>query len=239
MENHPWPMYQPKKSTLVAEWVLEQIRSQVYPEGAKLPSEREIAQTLGMSRPPVREALSALQIAGIVEIRPGDGTYVRSATPANEMVSDTLAVLEETESPFEVMQARRLLEEGIIRIAATQATDEDVERLKQVLKRMKDAVARNNLSRYFQANREFHLAIASATQNSVLQGLLRSLLVYEEKKLWQESIQRYLSDPDHIKEYVIRHQRLLQAIKERDADRAVHEMKEHFSGTVEEVREYL
>jgi len=78
MQNSPWPAYQPKKSTLVAEWVLEQIRSQVYPEGAKLPSEREIAQTLGMSRPPVREALSALQIAGIVEIRPGDGTYVKS-----------------------------------------------------------------------------------------------------------------------------------------------------------------
>jgi DNA-binding FadR family transcriptional regulator len=154
---------------LAAEWILEQIRSQVYPEGTKLPSERDIAQTLGMSRPPVREALSALQIARIVEIRPGDGTYVKSATPANE----------------------------------------------------------------------FHLAVASATQNSILQGLLNSLLISEEKKLWQESIQRYLTDPDHIKTYVGRHQRLLQAIKARDADLAVREMREHFSETVEEVRDYL
>ena len=239
MQNSPWLAYQPKKSTLVAEWVLEQIRSQVYPEGAKLPSERDIAQTLGMSRPPIREALSALQIAGIVEIHPGDGTYVKSATPANEMVSDTMLVLEESESPFEVMQARRVLEEGIVKVAAAQATDEDVERLEQAVERMQDAVEHGDLSRYFQANREFHLAVASATQNSTLQRLLNSLLISEEKKLWQESIQRYLTDPDHIKAYVGRHQRLIQAIKAGDADWAVREMREHFSGTVEEVRDYL
>lgn len=239
MTDHPWLTYQPKKSTLVAEWVLEQIRSQVYPEGTKLPSEREIAQTLGMSRPPVREALSALQIARIVEIRPGDGTYVKSATPANEMVSNTMSVLEESESPFEVMQARRVLEEGIIKVAATQATDEDVVRLEQVLERMEDAVEHSDLSRYFQSNREFHLAVAAATHNSVLQKLLKSLLLSEEKKLWQESIQRYLSDPDHIKKYTARHERILQAIKKKDVDKAAQEMKEHFSGTVEEVRDYL
>ena len=181
--------------------------------------------------------MSALQI---VEIHPGDGTYVKSATPTNEVVSNTILVLEESESPFEVMQARRLLEEGIIEVAATQATDENVERLEQVLERMEDAaVVHGDLSRYFYANREFHLAVASATQNSILQRLLNSLLISGEKKLWQESIQRYLSDPDHIKAYVSRHQRLLQAIKERDADRAVREMQEHFSETVEEVREYL
>ena len=239
MQDSPWLTYQPKKSTLVAEWILEQIRSQVYPEKTKLPSEREIAVTLGMSRPPVREALSALQIAGIVEIRPGDGTYVKSATPANKMVSNTMSALEESESPFEVMQARRVLEEGIVKVAAARASAEDVERLEQVLERMEDAVVHGDLSRYFQANREFHLAVATATHNSVLRKLLNSLLISEEKELWQESIQRYLTDPDHIKTYVGRHQRLLEAIKARDDDRAVREMREHFSGTVEEVRDYL
>jgi len=239
MLDHSWLTYQPKKSILAAEWVLEQIRSQVYPQGAKLPSEREIAQTLGMSRPPVREALSALQIAGIVEIRPGDGAYVKSTTPATEMVSNTISVLEENESPFEVMQARRVLEEGIIKIAAALATTEDVGRLEQVLERMQDAVEHGDLSHYFQANREFHLAIATATHNSVLRKLLTSLLISEEKKLWRESIQRYLTDPDHIKEYMKRHKRLLEAIKKRDANLAAHEMHEHFSGTVKEVREYL
>ncbi len=81
MQRRSWPAYTPKKSTLVAEWVLDKIRSQMYTEGAKLPSEREIAQILGVSRLPVREALSALQILGIVETQPGSGTYVRKSTP--------------------------------------------------------------------------------------------------------------------------------------------------------------
>jgi DNA-binding FadR family transcriptional regulator len=58
MQNAPWPTYQPKKSAIAAEWVFGEIRSQVYLEEAKLPSEREIAQRIGMSRPPVWEALS-------------------------------------------------------------------------------------------------------------------------------------------------------------------------------------
>ena len=239
MTEIPWMKRQPKKSTLAVEWLLEQIRSRTYPKGSKLPPEREIAEVLGMSRPPVREALSALQIAGIVEIRPGDGAYIKSAIPAAEKVNDTLSVLEESESPFEVMQARRLLEEGIIKVAVVRATTEDVERLKQVLDRMQDAVGHGDLARYFRANREFHLAIAAATHNSVLWKLLNFLLISEEKKLWQESIQRYLTDPDHIKTYVQRHQRLLQTIKARDVELAVHEMHEHFSGTVKEIREYL
>ncbi len=239
MEANIWPESQPKKSALVAEWVLKQIRSQEYPDGAKLPSEREIARQLGISRPPVREALSALQLAGIVEIRTGDGTYVKSAAPVSKMVSDTMSVLEESESPFEVMQARRLLEEGIIRLAVKQATEEDVLMLEQALDRMKDAVSTNDLARYFQSNREFHLLVAASTHNGVVEKLLKYLLLSEEKKLWQESIQRYVSDPDHIKKYAARHERILLAIRERNVDKAIREMKEHFSGTVDEVREYL
>jgi len=65
------------------------------------------------------------------------------------------------------------------------------------------------------------------------------LLLSEEKELWQESIQRHLSDPEHIKKYTARHERILQAIEKKDVDKAAQEMTEHFSGTVEEVREYL
>jgi DNA-binding FadR family transcriptional regulator len=239
VSDNIWPESQPKKSALVAEWVLEQIRSQQYLNGAKLPSEREIARQLGVSRPPVREALSALQLAGIVEIITGDGTYVKSAAPASEMVSDTMSVLEESESPFEVMQARRLLEESIIQLAVNQATDQDVLNLEQALERMRDAVSNKDLPRYFQSNREFHLLVAASTHNGVIERLLKYLLLSEEKKLWQESIQRYVSDPDHIKKYADRHERIMLAIKERNVGKAVREMKEHFSGTVEEVREYL
>jgi len=234
-----WPAQQPKKSTRVARWVLEQIRARRYPEGAKLPSEREIAQLLGVSRPPVREALSALQIAGVVEIRPGDGTYVKSAAPVPETVDTTLSVLEETESPFEVMQVRRILEEGGIRLAIEGATEEDIARLQGILEELEDALERGDLEAYFPANRRFHLTLASATQNSLLHRLLEHLMNYEGTKLWREAIQRYLSSKEHLRGYLDRHRRLLEAIRARDVDRAVKEMRDHFAQTVEEVREYL
>ncbi|MBC7098583.1 FadR family transcriptional regulator [Candidatus Bipolaricaulota bacterium] len=234
-----WPAPQPKKSTLVARWVLEQIRARRYPEGTKLPSEREIAQILRVSRPPVREALSALQIAGIVEIRPGDGTYVKSAAPVPETVDTTLSVLEEGESPFEVMQVRRILEEGGIRLAIERATEEDIARLEGILEELGDVLERGDLEAYFPVNRRFHLALASATQNSLLHRLLEQLMNYENTKLWREAIQRYLSSKEHLKGYLERHRRILEAVRARDVDRAVQEMRDHFTQTVEEVREYL
>jgi GntR family uxuAB operon transcriptional repressor len=164
---------------------------------------------------------------------------VKKETPGNKSVSLSIEVLEESESPFEIMQARHVLEEGIIKEAVIRAAEEDISRLEHVLEKMMSAVADSDPSSYFQANREFHLAIASATHNSVLVILLRSLLKYEEKKLWKESIQRYLSEPDHIKRYVTRHERLLATIKERNIEMAAKEMKRHFSETAEGVREYL
>jgi len=234
-----WPAPQPKKSTLVARWILEQIHARRYLEGTKLPSEREIAQLLGVSRPPVREALSALQIAGVVEIRPGDGTYVRNASLARETEEVTFSVLEETQSPFELMQIRRILEEGGIRLAIERATEEDIARLQGILEELEDALERGDLEAYFLANRRFHLALASATQNSLLYQLLEQLMSYENTQLWREAIQRHLSSKEHLQGYLGRHRRLLEAVRARDVDRAVQEMRDHFTQTVEEVREYL
>jgi len=227
-----WPKAQLKKSALVAQWVLDQIRANRYPEGTKLPSEREITQLLGVSRPPVREALSALQIAGVVEIRPGDGTYVRNASLARETEEVTFSVLEETESPFEVMQVRRILEEGGIRLAIERATEEDIARLQGILEELEDALERGDLEAYFPANRRFHL-------DSLLHRLLEQLMSYENTQLWREAIQRHLSSKEHLQGYLGRHRRLLEAVRARDVDRAVQEMRDHFTQTVEEVRGYL
>lgn len=94
MQSRSWPTYYPKKSTLVAQWLLDKIHSQVYTEGTKLPSERKIAQMLGVSRLPVREALSALQIVGIVETHPNSGTYVRKSAPLSSRCGEADSVLE-------------------------------------------------------------------------------------------------------------------------------------------------
>jgi len=239
MQAKVWATDQPKKSTVAAEWVLKLIQSNSLGKGARLPSEREIAQELSMSRPPIREALSALQIAGIIEIRPGEGSFVKSPGMQIGSVDRIMSMLAETESPFEVMQARFLLEQATVKEAAAKATDKDIEVLQEVVQRMKNCLAMNNLEDYFQANREFHLAIAAASQNTVLVRLIRLLLTAEHTELWRGSIQRYVMDPEHIGQYVSRHERILNAIKARNKAKATQEMADHFSQTVDEVREYI
>src|SRR4030042_4632456 len=106
-----------KKSSFIADQILRLIHSGRYKVGTKLPSERIITEQMGVSRPSLREAISALQIVGILETRPGDGTYVCAHVATDERMRQALTVLQECDSPFENMQARKALEIGAVRLA--------------------------------------------------------------------------------------------------------------------------
>ncbi len=99
--------------------------------GQKLPPERIIAEQLGVSRPSVREAISALQIVGILETRPGDGTYVSRSSAMDELTQQAMSVLEQSDSPYEILQARKALEIGVIRLAIEMASDDDLLKIKE------------------------------------------------------------------------------------------------------------
>ncbi len=107
-----------KKSSFIADQILLMINSGRYKAGSKLPSERIITEQMGVSRPSLREAISALQIVGILESRPGDGTYVCGPAATEDLVRQALDVLEECDSPYENMQARKALEIGAAQLEA-------------------------------------------------------------------------------------------------------------------------
>jgi GntR family transcriptional repressor for pyruvate dehydrogenase complex len=109
-----------RKSVRVAEQITEAIRKNVYNTGDRLPPERLIAEQMGVSRPSVREALSALQIAGVLESRAGDGTYVVSRADRQDA---GILLLEEEESPVEALEARRVIERAIAQAAARDRAD--------------------------------------------------------------------------------------------------------------------
>jgi len=111
-----------KKSSFIADQILRLINSGRYKVGTKLPSERIITEQMGVSRPSLREAISALQIVGILETRPGDGTYVSAPAATEDLMRQALTVLEEHDSPFENMQARKAME-----IGAAQGTPDEPE----------------------------------------------------------------------------------------------------------------
>jgi len=111
-----------KRNVQIAEQIIASIQDSTYKPSERLPSEREIAEQMNVSRPSVREALCALEMVGLLESRVGDGTYVRSTDPTSTR-AQALAILEMSESPFDVLDARRILEATVAAIAAQRAEE--------------------------------------------------------------------------------------------------------------------
>jgi DNA-binding FadR family transcriptional regulator len=132
-----------------------------YPVGGRLPTERELADMLGVSRPTVREALIALEVEGRLRIRVGSGIYVNAHQP-----SDPSAAPTPIEGPFEVLRARAFVESAVAEEAARRATPQDIARLDSVLA----DVGKQSLSieRWVQLDRCFHRAVVASLGNVVL-----------------------------------------------------------------------
>jgi len=151
----------------VAAAVAGKITSGEYPVGRRLPSERELAASFGVSRPTVREAIIALEVDGLVEVRMGSGVHVLSKTPHGGK-SAMVGV-----GPFELLEARRAVEGEACALAATRATPEDLAELQTLLDEM--IAAGPDFPRAELADRRFHIRIAATTRNSALHAAVESL----------------------------------------------------------------
>jgi len=146
-----------------ADQIADLIRRGEYASGAKLPAERDLARQLQVSRPTVREALIALEIAGMVEVRVGSGAYVRrrdSAHSPHTPQGDTGA------SAFELIAARKLIEPQVAAAAAQSITEPELAGLHETL----DLIETRNRDHWekLEVDRLFHMRIAEATHNAVL-----------------------------------------------------------------------
>jgi DNA-binding FadR family transcriptional regulator len=151
----------------VAERIKLQIYSGAMAEGARLPAEKELAQQLGVSRPTVREALIALEIAGLVEIRTGSGSYIRES---NKVIPPTLDV---GPSPIELLHARLLIEGEVAAEAAMRATEQDLAAIESTLDEMRRIMEAGEHAHAVDQN--FHVLIAIASRNRVLADLVSNL----------------------------------------------------------------
>ncbi|HEX6496329.1 MAG TPA: FadR/GntR family transcriptional regulator [Acidobacteriaceae bacterium] len=151
----------------VADSIRKQIQSGAMPSGSRLPSEKVLAQQLGVSRPTVREAMIALEIAGLVEIRTGSGSYVRHRDLIAAPSIDT------GPGPIELLNARILIEGEIAAEAAQRATSEDLAEIAGTLDEMQSIIARGEHSR--NADQSFHVSIARASGNDVLASIVGEL----------------------------------------------------------------
>ncbi|MFT4042195.1 MAG: FCD domain-containing protein [Gordonia sp. (in: high G+C Gram-positive bacteria)] len=184
----------------VARRLLDLFTSGDIAPGTRLPPERQLALTLGVGRSAVREALAALEILGIVDVRPGSGTYLRGA--ASELLPQTLrwGLLIGERNTAELLELRAGLEIYVARLAATRATQSDVRQLADSLERMRAAA---DLKAFARADLDFHHELAVAAGNATLIDQLyvvRSLLqVYADRAVHNEAAARVaLSEHDSV-----------------------------------------
>jgi len=140
--------------------------------GDRLPPEHVLAEKFGASRPSVREALSALEILGVIESRAGRGNFIKNSLNLPSY-RKKLEELEREESPFELLEARKIIESQIASLAAQRATEEDISAIQDSLNKMKNALP--DIPRVMEYDRKFHINIAKAAHNSVLFSMMSYL----------------------------------------------------------------
>jgi DNA-binding FadR family transcriptional regulator len=199
-----------------------------YELGQRLPSERELAQSFGVSRPTVREAIIALELDGLVEVRLSSGVYVTNRYPPSgtEGAKDI--------GPFELLEARRIIEGEAAALAAVRIDDAQLQQLSELIAEMRDDNRQNEILMSEEADRRFHELIASSTQNS---GIIAAV-----QMLWDSrarSPQSHLLDDKSrahgIKPPVDEHAAILRALKRHDPEAARTAMHEHISRVIEDM----
>lgn len=224
-----------KKSSLIAEQILYSVKTGTYPPGSRLPAERLIAEQMDVGRPAVREAISALQISGVLESRPGDGTYVVAALPAGGSGETSIAVLEESDSPFEVLQARKALEIGVVHLVVSHASAKDLRLLQRVWAQKKKMALSGNYRGFIEQGRDFHLAIAEAAGSRSIVSLTEGLLRMTHQPLWLNMREQYYrQDSKRLKQMIRLHEAIVDAIVARDARMAVLRVEEHYDIQIEQ-----
>lgn len=206
----------------VATRLLELFTSGAIAPGTRLPPERQLAASLEVGRSAVREALAALEILGVVDVRPGSGTYLRGTT--SELLPQSLSwgVLLGERSTAELLELRSGLEIYVARLAADRLDDARLESLAGHLGRMRESVA--DLKAFVKADLAFHQELAASAGNTVLLDLLqivRSLL-----RVWAD---RAVHDEADIRIAVEEHEAVLSALIARDGDAAASAMSTHMT----------
>jgi GntR family uxuAB operon transcriptional repressor len=199
------------------------IASGEFMAGDRLPPEREIAESFAVSRSVVREALIMLELEGVVEVRKGSGVYVLTQQP--EPSGKWSAFQGDSGfGPFELLQARQLVESEVAAFAATQATKADILKMRDAIEMERQFIEQGVVDE--SADELFHNLLAQSSQNSVLANMVAELWqVRHRSPMWQ-GIQQHVGKNDHH-QWLQDHQTILQAVLRRDAKAAKQAMWQH------------
>ncbi|MBT8068509.1 MAG: FadR family transcriptional regulator [Gammaproteobacteria bacterium] len=206
----------------VADEIKERIRDGAYPPGSRLPGERELAEQFGVSRVTIREAEIALQALGFVSIKTGSGVYVLEPTEKDDQGLPAVTA-------FELTEARLLFESEAAALAAKHVSDETLERLAELVDTMsRDDPQFSDASQ--EADREFHLTIAKASGNAVVQYVVESLWKIRTEVPAVREVHAAICAVEEAAHRHTEHADVVTALRDRDPAAARQAMQAHFRG---------
>jgi GntR family transcriptional repressor for pyruvate dehydrogenase complex len=215
---------EPIKSTRIYEEIVRQIKAMIaegrLKSGDQLPPERDLAEKFVVSRTSVREALRALESLGLVEIRPGEGTFVREVSVEALIEPLALAMASQRAAIGELFETRRLLEPSIAGLAARRATPDEVAEMERILEEQAKEIAAGKTG--LGQDALFHAAIASAAHNQAITRVVHAIM-----DLLTQCREESLNTPGRPERSHQDHRRVLEAIRRRDEAAAANAMRDH------------
>ncbi|MGF6947784.1 GntR family transcriptional repressor for pyruvate dehydrogenase complex [Neobacillus sp. B4I6] len=204
--------------------ILSEIQSGSFKIGDKLPPERELCEQFGVSRAPIRQALSALELNGIIYSRQGEGVYVKSNQIAPE--NSESAIFFKSISPEDIIEVRMNIEPLIIKFAAQRATDEDIEDLRLTIKEMeKETKAGVYVP---ETDEKLHCGIAKASHNDLFINIMAAISnAMKQQEMWKFIRDRTVTRPDYRDVNFKEHELLIKAIENHNEKEAVEIMTKH------------
>lgn len=211
---------------LIVEQIKNLIEEGKLKPGDRMPSERDLASEFQISRPTVREALTALEVLGFIEIKSGVGTFVCNK-PQND--NDLHSIEEEllkSTSPSALFEARMIIEPLLARLASQRATEEDIHEMIELLEKA-DGLSTDQWEEFEELDVAFHSLIAKASNNQVLYKFEESVNHERMGILWKELKARDMHNKGYIEKYKTEHYAIVNAIKSRNSEAAERLTREH------------
>jgi DNA-binding FadR family transcriptional regulator len=231
----------PLRATQLYERIVDRIAGEIrmglLKPGERLPSERDLARRLEVGRSSVREAIAALQLHGVVETRPGSGSFV--AADAVERVQALVGpgngalALPHDASPSALLEARALLEPAVAGLAARRGRPDPY--AEELLARMDRATEGAAPAEWNEGDRLFHRQIAAMTDNPVLLALADHIAAAMDEPLWQRLRDESVAVPGRAQLHAAEHRMIYEAIVDGDADTAAFYATQH----IQRVRRYM
>jgi len=224
----------PKLYQKVAEQIVDLIRKGHWKEGDRLPAEREMAKQLGVSRPTVREAILSLELVGLVEVKTGAGIYVKSLQGVGG--PNLITGEEDGPSPFDLIEARIIIESEVAAQAAEKITDGELAGLMTAIEKMEADIEKGvqMVTNREDGDRLFHSRIAAVISNTVMRSIVEQLWEGMRCPMFR-AISNRVHLPENARTAVAAHRRIYEALAARSPERAKTAMREH----LEQVRDVL